>query len=143
MHKSFYASGFLYSLKTHQILLLCSKQSDQTNPSWSMLGGESTEGEEAHITFQRTINELVGLVLKTKDIYPIYDYFHEENGKINYVFYAEVKKAPKFDSLGDKTLTWVAFSEAPKLIFSPHTKQDLIVGERVINLKQRIDLNIQ
>lgn len=136
MHKSFYASGFLYSLKTHQILLL------QSSTSWSMLGGESHEGEEAQETFQRIINKLLKLKLKSKDIYPIYDYPDETLNKINYVFYAEVDKAPL--ALPKKsTLTWVTFAESLKFLFSTNTKQDLIVGERVINLKQRIDLNIQ
>lgn len=143
MHKSFYASGFLYNLKTHQILLLCSKQTDNVASSWSMLGGESSEGEEAQTTFQRIVNELLNLNLKYKDIYPVYDYFHEAIDKINYVFYAEVKNPPIFDSLKENTLSWVTFSETLKLLFSDHTKQDVIVGERVINLKKRIAQNLQ
>lgn len=141
--KSFYASGFLYSLKTHQILLLQSEQKDDTIPSYSLLGGESFEGEEAQTTFQRTINKLLNLNLKTKDIYPIYDYYHETQGKINYVFYAEVKRTPVFKSIRENTLSWVTFSETLKFLFSDHTKQDVIVGERVINLKRRLALNLQ
>lgn len=141
MHKSFYASGFLYNLKTHQILLLHSV--DDTNSSYSMLGGESNDGEEAQITFQRVINELLNLNLKPKDIYPIYDYFHEIQGKINYVFYAEVKKTPVFKPVRKNTLSWVTFNETLKLLFSDHTKQDIIVGERVINLKWRLDQHLQ
>ena len=107
-----------------------------------MIGGESNEGEEAPITFQRVINKLLNLNLKTKDIYPIYDYFHETQGKTNYVFYAEVKKTPNFKS-GKNILSWVTFNETLKLLFSEHTKQDIIVGERVINLKWRLDQNLQ
>ena len=139
MHKSFYASGFLYNLKTQQILLLSTPKQDQTS-SWSMLGGECNEGEEASKAFQRIVNESLNINLKDKDTYPIYDYFHEELDKTNYVFYAEVKRMPNFDS---DTLSWVSFSEIVKFPFSPHTKQDVIVGERVINLKYRVDMNIQ
>jgi len=134
--KSFYASGFLYSFKTHQILLLSSFS------SYSMIGGEGHEGEEAQETFQRIINKLLKLKLKGKNIYPVYDYFDEALGKINYVFYAEVDKAP-INLAKKSNMLWVTFAETLKLLFSDHTKQDLIVGERVINLKQRIDLNIQ
>ncbi len=142
MHNSFYASGFLYNLKTHQILLLQSEHKDNTSPSWSLLGGEAAEGEEAQTAFQRIINEQLNLNLKNKNIYPIYDYFHETQGKMNFVFYAEVKNPPAFNSK-KKTLSWVSFDETVKLPFSEHTKQDVIVGERVIKLKRRIDNNLQ
>ncbi len=142
MHKqSFYASGFLYNLKTQQILLLQSP--DDTKSCYSMLGGEGFEGEEAQVTFQRVINKLLNLNLKPKDIYPIYDYFQEKQGRTNYVFYAEVKKTPAFKSIRKNTLSWVTFNETLKLLFSDHTKQDIIVGERVINLKWRLDQNLQ
>lgn len=133
----FYASGFLYSLKTHKILLLQSEQKDYLNPSFSMLGGESNEGEEARVTFQRIVNELLNLDLKEKNIYPVYDYFHDGRDKVNYVFYAEVKNPQEFDSLKEGNYAWVAFSETSKLLFTANTKQDVIVGERVINAKWR------
>lgn len=143
MHNSFYASGFLYNLKAHQILLLSSQKMDNTVPIYSMLGGESYEGEEAQATFQRIINDILDLNLKNKDIYPIYDYFHETLEKINYVFYAEVKRVPPLSPSQKNTFSWVNFSETPKLPFSNHTKQDVIVAERVINLKMRLDNNLQ
>lgn len=108
-----------------------------------MFGGESFDGEEAPITFQRVVKKLLNVGLKDKDIYPVYDYFHETRDKINYVFYAEVKEAPVFNSTLKETPSWVSFADTLKFIFSTHTKQDVIVGERVINLKQRIDLNLQ
>lgn len=143
VQNSFYASGFLYSLKTHQILLLQSPKTDDVASCWSTLGGESKEGEEAQVTFQRVINELLKLNLKVKHIHPVYDYFHDGLDKINYVFYAEVKNPKKFSSLKTSTFSWVDFSETLKFLFSDHSKQDIIVGERVINLKSRIDQNLQ
>lgn len=142
MHKSFYASGFLYNLKTHKILLLQSEQKDDIVSLWSTLGGESKEGEEAQTTFQRVINELLNLNLKTKDIYPIYDYFHDKLDKINYVFYGEIKNPQVLKLLKENLFSWVGFSEMPKIPFSAHTKQDVIVGERVINAKWRLSLGI-
>lgn len=138
MHKSFYASGFLYSLKTHQILLLASTKNDDIASLYSTMGGESKEGEEAEVTFQRIVLETLDIDLKMKHIYPVYDYFHDTMDKVNYVFYAEVKKIPALNSLKKDTLSWVTFSETLKLLFSAHTKQDVIVGERVINAKWRL-----
>ncbi|MBI2334272.1 hypothetical protein HYU96_00545 [Candidatus Daviesbacteria bacterium] len=131
MQTSFYASGFLYSLKTHRILLV------QNDLLWSTLGGEAGAGEEAQTAFARIINQLLNLNLKTKDIYPVYDYFHDERDKNNFVFYAEVKNSKEFGSLKNNTFSWVAFNETSKLPFTAHSKQDVIVGERVINAKWR------
>ncbi len=139
MHKSFYASGFLYNLKTQQILLLQSDKKDDIAPNWSMLGGEGKEGEDAAVAFQRIIHELLDIELKIKQIHPIYDYFHDQLNRDNYVFYAEVKKAKTFDPLKENTLSWVTFEQTVKLLFSTQTKQDVVVGERVIHLKERED----
>lgn len=139
MQTSFYASGFLYSLKTHRILLLKSQKKDSADFLWSTLGGECVAGEEAEVAFARIINELLNLNLKTKDIHPIYDYFHDEKDKNNYVFYAEVKSPKELSSLQEDTFSWVTFHDMPKLLFSAHSKQDVIVGERVIHAKWRDD----
>src|SRR3989338_2502888 len=64
VHKPFYASGFLYNLKTQQILLLQSPQTDDIVSSWSMLGGESLEGEEAQATFQRIVQKKLNINLR-------------------------------------------------------------------------------
>ena len=139
MQTSFLASGFLYNLKTRQILLLQSTEKDDISFSWSTLRGESKEGEDTQITFQRIVRELLNLELKEKHIYPVYDYFYSTLNKINYVFYAEVKNPPAFISANGNTFSWVSFSEIVKLPFSANSKQDIVVGERVINLKRRQD----
>lgn len=136
---SFYASGFLYSPKTHQILLLQSTQENDASSLWSIIGGESKGGEEAQVTFQRIIFKMLHINLKVKNIYPIYDYFHNVKNKINYVFYAEVEKAKVFDDSKKGILSWVSFHETLKLPFTSQTKQDIVVGERVINAKWRQD----
>lgn len=139
MHKSFYASGFLYSLKTHQILLLQSEKKDDISSLWSTLGGESKEGEEAQTTFQRIIYKLLDINLKGKHIYPVYDYFHDILNKVNYVFYAEIGETRIFNALKVGILSWFTFNETLKLSFTTRTKQDIVVGERVINAKWRED----
>ena len=139
MHKTFYASGFLYSLKTKQILLLQTQSGDDSVTIWSTLGGDSLDGEDAQATFHRVVHEVINVDLNSKHIYQIYDYFHEGLDKVNYVFYAEVGKTPNFDSFSNNTLSWVSFQETIKLLFSNQTKQDVVVGQRVINLKERIE----
>ena len=137
MQTSFYASGFLYSLKTHQILLLQTPQKDDIASIWSTLGGEGSVGEEAIATFQRIIQKLLNISLKKKDIYPIYDYFHTTRNKISYVFYAEVGKTKIFNASKRGILSWFSFHETLKLPFTTQTKQDLVVGQRVISAKWR------
>lgn len=101
------------------------------------MGGEGGKGEEAQVAFQRIINGLLGLNLKAKDIYPIYDYFHDKRGEINYVFYAEIKNPSKLRFSQEDKFSWIGFDEISKLLFTARSKQDVIVGERVINAKWR------
>ncbi|OGE64305.1 hypothetical protein A3I48_03705 [Candidatus Daviesbacteria bacterium RIFCSPLOWO2_02_FULL_36_7] len=138
VHKSFYASGFLYSTKLHKILLLKSQKKDSSDFIWSTIGGAGDGGEEPQAAFARIINEQLGLNLKAKNIYPIYDYLIDAKDKMNYVFYTEVKSSKEFSSL-EGIFEWVSFHEISKLSFVPHCKQDVIVGERVVNAKWRDD----
>lgn len=133
MQSSFHVSGFLYSLKTRQIFLI------QSDESWSILEGEGRGGEETQAAFARIVNELLNLDLKAKNIHPIYDYIRDGLDKTNYVFYAEVRKTQNFEMLKEGTYCWVSFKETPKLLFTAHSKQDVIVGERVIRAKWRND----
>lgn len=104
-----------------------------------MLGGESEGEEEAQVAFQRIVNKLLKLNLKSKNIYPIYDYFSNTRNKFNFVFYAEVGSTKSFNTLKKSSLSWFKFSETLKLPFTAQTKQDIVVGERVINAKWRED----
>ena len=139
MQPLFYVSGFLYSRKTHQILLLSSRPKDDISSVWSTPGGESKDGEEALVSFQRIIFKILNLNLKSKHIYPIYDYFHETLNKVNHVFYGEIGNTKIFSASKKGIPSWVSFSETLKLSFTVRTKQDLVVGERVINAKSRDD----
>ena len=101
-----------------------------------MLGGEGTE-EDVQLAFQKVINKLLSIEVKTKDIYPIYDYFHNTRKKLNYVFYAEVGKKKILES--EDNPSWFTFGETLKLLLNSQTRQDIVVGERVINAKSRDD----
>lgn len=118
--------------------MLQSGQKNDVSPFWSTLGGEGKEGEETQVTFQRIISKLLHINLKVKDIYPVYDYFHNTRNKVNYVFYAEVEKTKMFNA-SRGNLSWFSFHETLKLSFTTQTKQDIVVGERVINAKWRED----
>lgn len=135
----FYTSGFLYNLKTNKILLLKSQLKDSADFLWSTLGGDGSEVEDAKVAFGRVINGLLNINLKPKDIFPIYDYFHEGQDKSNFVFYALVKNIKDFNAFDGNAFSWVGFDQIPKLLFTEHSKQDVIVGERVIKLKSRED----
>jgi len=98
MHKPFYASGFLYSLKTNQILLFQTPGKENEKTTLTTIGGEGKQKEDPQAAFQRIIKKLLNLDLKTKDIYPIYDYFQDDLKKDNFVFYAELKRKPAIGS---------------------------------------------
>lgn len=137
MHDSFYASGILYNLKTHQILLLKSDRKDDQPSNWSILGGHSREGEDAQTAFARIMQESLNIKLKQKNIYSVYDYFHNALNKVNYVFYAEVGRPKISSNLKSDIPSWVSFKETLKLALNIQTKQDVVVSERVISSKAR------
>lgn len=94
-------------------------------------------GEESQAAFQRIINKLLNINLKEKNIYPVYDYFSNSRNKLHYVFYAEVRSNKSFNGLKKGSLSWFTFNEALKLPATAQTKQDIVVGERVINAIRR------
>lgn len=102
-----------------------------------MLGGEGMNGEESQAAFQRIVNKLLNINLKEKNIFPVYDHFHNTRNKLNYVFYVEIKSTKNLNGLKNRGLSWFTFNEALKLPTTAQTKQDIVVGERVINAKWR------
>lgn len=137
MHKSFYASGFLYHLRTQQILLHQPNLNNNSLSLWTMLGGAGREGEEAQEVFKRIIYQLLNLRLDEKCIYPVYDYFYGAMEITHYVFYAKVNKIYDFSLLDKGTLSWFTFKQTTKLPFSEQTKQNIIVSQRVIQAQAR------
>lgn len=143
MHKTFYASGFLYHLKTQQILLQQSSLNANPSPTWSMFEGISLDGEDAQTAFQRIMHERVNIHLVAKCLFPVYDYFYNSLNKVHYVFYAEVQKLYTFPSLHTDVFSWFTFKQTTKLDLADQAKQDIIVSERVIKAHARsIELSI-
>lgn len=135
MHKVFYASGFLYHPPTQQILL---HQSSEDGVTLSTFSGKFSGDEKADKVFKDLIAKTLGLDLTDKNIYEVYDYFHEELGAHCFVFFANVKKQTlEFKLKGVESVGWFPLKQLPKLKLAGKARQDIIVGQRVINYIDR------
>jgi ADP-ribose pyrophosphatase YjhB (NUDIX family) len=141
MHNYFYASGFLYHPKSQQILLQQENSTDSDN-TWSLFGGENKGKEIFEETFLRVINAHLNLNIKPTAIFPIYNYLHRTTNKNTYLFYAKVTKLEKFSDK-KRVFTWFTFKQIQKLALSDQIKQDIIVGQRVIDSYMRKSLGLQ
>jgi len=131
--KKFYASGFLYHPDSTKILL---QQENANDPKslWSLLGSKNIGSETSQENFVRNAKSFLHLDLLANAVYGVYDYFRL--GK-NYVSYAIVKKLTDFPTIGKTVFAWFRIKEITKLALSDQTKQDLIVGQRIIDCEIR------
>ncbi len=142
VHKPFYVSGFLYHLKTQQILLHQPNLKNNSPSIWAMPGGAGIGEEDPQKSFQRIIYQLLNLRLDEKHIHPVYDYFNGTLNTIHYVLYAKVKTMKNLSLPDNGTLSWFSFKQITKLPLSEQTKQDIIVSQRVIQAQARSDSGI-
>ena len=138
MHKSFYASGFLFHPPTQQILL---QQLTNSSAHWSLFGGEGLDTETPELTFQRIVHANLHLKLAVRSIIQVYDYFHKELGKNHVIVYARIEKLKDF-SKKNSSLAWFTRQQLHKLHLSEQTRQDITVGHRVIDAKERKHLGL-
>lgn len=144
IHTNFYTSGFLFHLKSQQILLhQPQKETDTMLSLWSMFGETNQKEEDATAVFQRIIHTKLHLKLPKKSIFPVYDYFHKIHNKTHYICYAIVTTMKKHTVLHGYKLSWYAFKEALKLPTSPQTKQDIMIAQRVIEAQERETMHTQ
>lgn len=136
MHKSLYASGFLYHSPSQQILLQQDK-SDPKSSSWQLLGGGCKEKEEPQKAFQCVAKKLLGLKLKLGDILPIYFYPTKGEYQEHYVFFSKISRLKKFPAKKGLEFGWFTFKQIQKLPISKQAKQDLTIGHRVIDALER------
>jgi hypothetical protein len=137
MHKTFYASGFLYNVHTQQILL--QQQTDNSPLQWSLFGKKSqnTEEDPARI-FRDAIYEQLHIKLPTDAIYAVYNYVDEKTGELCYTFYAEVNLKDREDyKRKGYNMEWFNLKQITKLSLSRQTKHDIVVADRVIKQKAR------
>jgi hypothetical protein len=142
MHNDFYASGFLYHPKSQQILLQQPITADGET-EWSLFEGENLGEETGVETFKRVIFSHLHLDLKPKNIFPIYSYFHDDKGKNKFLHYAIVRKLETFPNTKKAIFAWFTFKQIQKLHISDQIKQDIIVGQRVIDSAVRKSLGQQ
>lgn len=139
MHKTFYASGFLYHPKTQQILLQ-QLSSVEHNNAWSMFIVKHNKEESLKDLFLEIINNSLNLNLKSNSIFSVYNYSHQD--KNMFIFYAQINKMQQFIH-ESKTYAWFTFKQIQKLSLSEQTKQDIIISQRVINSFIRKKLGLQ
>lgn len=136
MHKDFYASGFLYYPPTQQILLQ-QRPTTHSPSAWFLLGGKNLIEETSEVAFQRIVNRIIQVKLTLSAIHPVYMYFHEGMGKHHCILYAEVKKMGKQTDTKEKKFGWFTRKQILKLDLDEQTRQDITVGQRVIDAEQR------
>lgn len=127
MNKSGYQSGFLYHPDTQQILL--QKDSVDSASPWTLL--ETSGGGNFH----QVVADLLNINLNAQVIFSVYDY--AAGGKKHFIFYAEVSKTSDFPKFNNHVFAWFTAREIIKLPLSSQTKQDIIVGRRVIDSASR------
>lgn len=127
--KGIHYSGFLYHPASQQILL--QQNLDETPLSWTLLGGADVKN------FETVVTKLLGIKLSPKNILPIYNYVHK--GTKYFVSYTEIKTLKDFPAKGKICFSWLTLKQISKLPLSEQTKQDIIVGRRVIDSGVRRD----
>lgn len=129
MHKSFYASGFLYHSATQQILLQQFTNGDDIN--LTLFQGKNHKGKNPQDVFQHSVEETLGISISPSSVHPVYDYIHSKRGE-QFIFYVEVT-GPTPKTYSSKNITeWFSLSKLSKHSMSEQTRHDIIVGERVI-----------
>ncbi|MBI4999487.1 hypothetical protein HZB97_01805, partial [Candidatus Gottesmanbacteria bacterium] len=123
MHKSFYASGFLYHPASQQILLQQPIASPNPSP-WALFEGPTVGKETPEKTFRRLVGKSLGLKINLSDIYPVY--FYHCGGKDHHIIYAQIKNAKNFSPKKGVTFGWFTFKEITKLPISAQDKHDIV-----------------
>lgn len=135
MHKKFHASGFFYHLPTQQILL---QQRKSSAPLWSLFGGKNRKVEDPIDTFHRITSKELKIKITSKEIYPIYDYFDKKLNNNCFLFYALISnKEKKIPARKGYIMEWFTIKQISKLSIDEQTKQDIMIGKRVIDAAAR------
>ena len=122
MHKSFYASGFLYHSPSQQILLQQTTRNETV--TFDLFRGKNKNGHDPKTVFQQCVEKTLKTSITTSSVHTVYDYIHDTEGE-QYIFYVDVKKNIPNDG-------WILLSKVSKYAMSEQTRHDIIIGERVI-----------
>ncbi len=141
MHKKFYASGFFYHLSTQQILL---QQRKLSSPLWSLFGAKNQKDEVPIGTFHRIASKELKIKITAKEIYPIYDYFDKKINNNCFLFYALINNSKKkIPARKGYAVEWFTLRQISKLPVDEQTKQDIIIGKRVIDAAARTKAGVK
>ncbi len=135
MHKTFYASVFLYHPPSQQILLQKNSSISTMSSPWLLFGGVYLEKEEPEALLKNIIFKLLNI--KIKVVHLVYSYFNENTDKFQYVVYSKLRKFQNFSSKNGLTFAWFSFKDALKLQITEQTKHDILVVQRVIDAATR------
>ena len=129
VHKSFYASGFLYHSPSQQILL---QQLNGDNEANLVLFCEKSHtGEDPQTVFQHCVEKALGITLKATSLHPVYDYVHTRLGE-HFIFYVEMADINPINYSSGNSTGWLPLSKLSKYSMTEQTRHDIIIGERVI-----------
>ncbi|HEV2339425.1 MAG TPA: hypothetical protein VGT05_01510 [Patescibacteria group bacterium] len=133
MHKTFYASGFLYHLPSEQILLQQDTSLYNHASHWFLFCRKYTKNENPEEVFQKIIFDFLGI--EAVSVQPVYSYENEHANQC--IFYSELEALQNFSSKNGLTFKWFTFKDVEKLKIMEQTKHDIVVGQRVINAASR------
>lgn len=129
VHKSFYASGFLYHAPSRQILL--QQLNRGGNADIVLFGGKSGNGHDPRAVFQHCIEKALGKTIAASSIHEVYDYIHDTRGE-QFIFFIEVTGISPDTYPSNVNAGWFSLAKLSKYAMSEQTRHDIIVGERVI-----------
>ncbi|MBI4066589.1 hypothetical protein HY411_02635 [Candidatus Gottesmanbacteria bacterium] len=129
MHKSFYASGFLYHSPSRQILLQQLTRGSNTN--LVLFREKSHNGQDPQTVFQHCIEKALGIKIAATSIHSVYEYVHDTLGE-QFVFFIEGSGISPATYPSNTNAGWFSLAKLAKLTMSEQTRHDIIIGERVI-----------
>lgn len=134
-----YASGFLYHAKTDQILLQQLPTSD-SSPVWSLFSTTEPKQAAPEKIFAALIKKVLKIPLDPKKIHEVYTYATKKGDGDCAILYAEITKMQEFKPVKGTRFAWFSRKQITKLPLSSQSKQDVIVGTRVIDASVRKSL---
>ncbi len=141
MHKTFYASGFLFHSPSQRILLQQKQSESLVTSPWSLFEEQHAENKLPENILKDTLSKLLNINIK--NLYKVYSYT-KDYAKNYSLFYATVEKLEEFAPCNGYVFRWFSFKDVIKLKANLQTKHDIVIGQRVINaLGRDNDVDLQ
>lgn len=128
VHKSFYASGFLYHSASRNILL---QQSIQKNIKTLTLFRKKSTATDPKAEFHEYLKKMLGIAIPLSSIFSVYDYTHSALGE-QYIFYALLPNKASIESISPPNTEWIPLAKLTKYPMTEQTRHDIIIAERVM-----------